>query len=308
MSNTQLRLVVLYADVTGSTHLYEKFGDAIASADIHACLDLLTGIAEEHGGKKVKTIGDEVMCSFHRPDKAAQAAMQMNQELSEASEDGRFQSGDLHIKIGWHYGSGTYRQDDIIGEAPILAQQVIKMAKRDEILTTQKSIDELPPIVKSTAIFIDRVEAEDGSGDINVYSLPWDEDDSEATMIGTASAAHDVTGGLVHSALILSYKDERVEMDPHKTHCHIGRGEDNDLVVLGNFTSRHHAEIYYRHGRFHLADMSTNGTGVIHEGDNFVRLHREEKMLAGKGTICFGGEPGVDPEAAVQYECVRAND
>jgi len=308
LNYTQLRLVVLYADVTGSTHLYEIFGDAIASTDIHACLDLLTNIAEVHGGKKVKTIGDEVMCSFQRPDKAAQAAMQMNQQLSEASEDGRFQSGELHIKIGWHYGRGTYRQDDIIGEAAILAQQVIKMAKRDEILTTQKSIDELPAIVKSTAIFIDRVEADDGSGDFDVYSLPWDNNDSEATMVGSATTSHAVTGGLVHSALILSYKDQRLALDPHKTHCHFGRGEDNEIVVLGKFTSRHHAEIYYRHGRFHLADMSTNGTGIIHEGDNFVRLHREEKMLAGLGTICFGGEPGVDPEAAVQYECIRVND
>ncbi len=303
MSKTQLRLVVLYADVSGSTRLYERFGDTIACADIHTCIDLLTEVTEEYEGKKIKTIGDEIMCSFNRPDKAAQASAQMHQVMRDASKEGRFQSGELHIKIGWHYGTGVYRKEDIIGEAPTLAQQVICMAKRDETLTTQKSIDELPPVIKCTANFIDRIEAEDGSGNIDVYALLWDEDDNEATMIATNT--HIVTGELVHSALILRYKDQQFEMNPHNTHCHIGSGEDNELVVYGDFTSRHHGEIYYRHGRFHLSDMSTNGTGVIHEGDNFARLHREEKILSGTGTICFGGEPGTDPQAAVEYECIE---
>ncbi len=306
MSNTQLRIVVLYADVSGSTRLYEKFGDTIACADIHTCIDLLTEVVESNEGKKVKTIGDEIMCSFTRPDKAAQAAMEMNQVLRDASEAGRFQSGEVHIKIGWHYGSGVFRKDDIVGEAPLLAQQVISEAKRDEILTTKKSIDELPVIIKCTAKFIDCIEAADGSGDIDVYSLPWDEEDNEATVVGTVSDIHDVPGGLVHDTLILRYEDQYFEMNPQKTHCRFGRGEDNEIVVQGDFTSRHHGEIYYRHGHFHLSDMSTNGTGVIHEGDKFIRLHREEKILSGSGIICFGGEPNVDPKAAVQYECSKA--
>jgi len=305
LSATKLKVVVLYADVSGSTRLYETFGDAIASADIHLCLDLLTGVATKHGGRKVKTIGDEVMCLFYKARAAAEAAIEMNRVLRDASAAGRFQSGALHIKMGWHFGMGAFRSDDIIGEAPLLAQQVIRMAKRDEILTTQKSIDELPSELKATAIFIDRVEAEDGSGHLDVYTLPWNEDDSEATVIGSVTPG-DLTGDVAHRALILRYGDQVFEMNPEVSHCHIGRGEDNELVVYGDYTSRHHGEIYYRHGRFHLADMSTNGTGVIHQGANFVRLHREEKILHGKGTLCFGGEPKTDPAAAVQYECIKA--
>jgi len=303
LSKTQLKMVVLYADVSGSTRLYETFGDEIASADIHLCLELLSKVTEKHAGKKIKTIGDEVMCMFHSPEKAALAAIEMNQELRDASEEGLFQSGELHIKAGWHYGSGTFRGDDIIGPAPILAQQVINMAKRDEILTTQICIDELPNIVKCTANFIDCVEAEDGSGNMNVYALPWDDDDDGATVV---TSSQDLAPETAHRALILRYRDQQVEMSPDKTHCRIGRGEDNELVVYGDFTSRHHGEIYYRHGRFHLSDMSTNGSGVMQQGADFTRLHREEKLLHGSGTICFGGKPETDPSAAVEYECIRA--
>lgn len=303
MSKTQLKMVILYADVSGSTRLYETFGDAKASSDVHILLDKLTVVAEEFGGKKVKTIGDEVMCMFYKPEKAAQASIKMNQVLQEANEEGCFQCGDLHVKMGWHYGVGSFRGDDVLGEAPTLAQQVICMAKRDEILTTQKSIDELPAMIKCTAVFIDRVEAEDGSGDMDVYSLPWDDNDSDATIV--TSEPQEMSPGEAHSALKLRYRDKEFEMNANVTHCHVGRGEDNDLVVFGEFTSRHHAEIFYRHGRFHLIDMSTNGTGVIHPGDNIVRLHREEKILHDSGTLCFGGEPKTDADAAVEYECIK---
>ena len=88
MSKTQLKLVVLYADVSGSTSLYEKFGDKMASSDVHVLLDLLTEVVEEHDGRKIKTIGDEIMCMFYKPEKAALAAINMNQILREASEAG----------------------------------------------------------------------------------------------------------------------------------------------------------------------------------------------------------------------------
>jgi class 3 adenylate cyclase len=57
-------MVVLYVDVSGSTRLYEKFGDTVTCADIHTCIDLLTEVTEEYEGKKIKTIGDEIMCSY----------------------------------------------------------------------------------------------------------------------------------------------------------------------------------------------------------------------------------------------------
>ena len=305
MSDTKLKIVVLYADVSGSTRLYETFGDAIAAADINSCLELLTEVVVKHGGKRIKTIGDEIMCLFYKARACAEASIEMNQVLRDASKNGHFQSGELHVKMGWHFGTGAFRADDIIGEAPLLAQQMINMAKPDEILTSQRSVDELPAELKATAIFIDRVEAEDGSAQLDVFSLPWNEDDLDATVVG--SALPDETSEQADVALTLRYRDQVFNMSTTRTHCHIGRGEDNELVVYGEYTSRHHGEIYYRHGRFHLADMSTNGTGVIQEGDDFTRLHREETMLHGRGTLCFGGEPKTDPGAAVEYECIKAD-
>ena len=304
MSITLMRFVVLYADVSGSTRLYEKFGDSVALADIKTCVDILSEVTEKYGGKVIKTIGDEVMSKFQRPDKAAEAACEMQQAIRDASEEGEFQSGELHIKIGWHFGGGSQRKDDIIGEAPTLAQQAIKMAKPDEILTTKQCIDQLPTAVKLTGVFIDKVEADDGSGSVEIYSLPWNLDDVESTEITAEAEIHE-TGGVVHSAVILHYGNQQYEMNPENPRYQVGRGDDNELVVRGAFTSRHHAEIYYRHGRFHLADMSTNGTCLLQNGSEIQRLHREETLLSGSGVIYFGGDTENDPDSEVRFECVE---
>ncbi|MGH8120753.1 MAG: adenylate/guanylate cyclase domain-containing protein [Gammaproteobacteria bacterium] len=301
MQETALRLVVLYADISSSTRIYEQYGDAIARQDISTCLNLLSEVANEHDGKTIKTIGDEIMCIFHDPIQAATAAIEMQQALITAGKKGRFRSEPLHVKIGWHYGSASVRQDDVIGEAPVLAQQVSNMAKRDEILTTGTSIHALPAELSQTSNFIDRVEAEQGHGHIDVYALPWEEDGGEITELRSKPAT---TGALVHIALLLDYGGKSLKIDNQKTHCLVGRGEKNDLVVNGEFTSRHHAEIYYRHGRFHLNDMSTNGTAVIRADGHMVRLHRGEELLSGSGVIYFGGEPDIDPRARVKYKCI----
>lgn len=299
---TTHRLAVLYADVSGSTRIYEKYGDELARSDIHTCLQILSGIAAAHEGRTVKTIGDEIMCVFQDPEQAALAAAEMQAELREAGKAGRFRTGALRVKIGWHFGAADQRGDEYVGEAPVIAQQVIKMAKAEEILTTADSVKALSSGFKLNVHLIDRVEAEFGGGGIDVYSMPWEEDDSEVTVIGDYAAE---AAANVEAALELRQGDQYVKVDKHNTHCRIGRGEDNNLVVDGQFTSRHHAEIYYRHGRFHLVDNSTNGTLLIDADGTTRRLRRDEEILSGKGTISFGGEPSVDPEAAVQFQCLE---
>src|SRR5229473_3584897 len=65
---------ILFADVSGSTALYEKLGDKPAARAIEACLGELRAIVAKWEGKVVKTIGDELMVVFGRPEVACAAA------------------------------------------------------------------------------------------------------------------------------------------------------------------------------------------------------------------------------------------
>jgi class 3 adenylate cyclase len=63
-------VIVMFADVAGSTRLYESLGDREAKRVVDSCLRVMIKICNDLSGKVIKTIGDEVMCCFIAADQA----------------------------------------------------------------------------------------------------------------------------------------------------------------------------------------------------------------------------------------------
>jgi len=70
-------LALLFSDLTGSTALYERVGDARAFAIVQEHFREMTEAVSEHRGAVVKTMGDAVMASFTSPADAVAAAILM---------------------------------------------------------------------------------------------------------------------------------------------------------------------------------------------------------------------------------------
>src|SRR2546423_7189059 len=68
---------VLFADVSGSTQLYQVAGDTTAHGAISGCLEVMRKAVEAARGRVVKTMGDEVMALFPSADAAVAAAATM---------------------------------------------------------------------------------------------------------------------------------------------------------------------------------------------------------------------------------------
>src|SRR5690242_18972483 len=66
---------VLFADVSGSTKLYDTAGDAVAHKAISACVTMFKEKTTAQKGRVIKTIGDEVMAVFPVGNDAARAAV-----------------------------------------------------------------------------------------------------------------------------------------------------------------------------------------------------------------------------------------
>ena len=60
-------LTILFADVSGSTRLFETRGDEAARRIVANVLLALAEVSARHGGRVIKTIGDEIMCTFPGP-------------------------------------------------------------------------------------------------------------------------------------------------------------------------------------------------------------------------------------------------
>ena len=135
MANQTIKAVVMFADVAGSTAMYENMGDELARERISKSLNALIAISRRHGGKLVKTIGDEILVYFSDVDMAVYAA----RSIQETMEDDRSpETIGVSIRIGMHFGSVILENDDIFGDTVNVAARVSGLAKARQILCTHE--------------------------------------------------------------------------------------------------------------------------------------------------------------------------
>jgi len=101
MTEQTRNLAILFADVAGSTRLYETLGDAAALALVNRCLAEVRLACEGHGGRIIKTIGDEMMAAFPDAGLAAEAAAEVQERIATLAPGERVR---LARRIGFHFG------------------------------------------------------------------------------------------------------------------------------------------------------------------------------------------------------------
>src|SRR4051812_45189626 len=125
---------VLFADVTGSTRLYESQGDTVGHRTIRGCIDLMRRATEALGGRVVKTIGDEVLAVFGGAGAAARAAMDMHMGVEQLPE---VAGNKLTLRIGFHGGPVLQKENDIFGDTVNLAARLAGHAQAGQVILSR---------------------------------------------------------------------------------------------------------------------------------------------------------------------------
>ena len=121
-----LEVAILFADVVGSTQMYDKFGDTKASETVADCLGVMKDATHKFNGTVIKTIGDEVMSTFPSVDEAMNAAVLMQAQITaDNKQEDRIP---VSIRIGCHYGPVVQEQNDIFGAAVHTANRMTSQA------------------------------------------------------------------------------------------------------------------------------------------------------------------------------------
>jgi adenylate cyclase len=133
-------LTILFADVSGSTRLFETRGDEVARRLIGNVLIALADVAARHGGRVIKTIGDEIMCTFPGPLYGLLSATDMQRRIK---SDPEFVRDNLAIRIGLHHGEALVENGDVFGDAVNTAARMAdkSLARRDQIVTTASTVN-----------------------------------------------------------------------------------------------------------------------------------------------------------------------
>ncbi len=301
MSEQQTEYVVMFADVAGSTALYENLGDQEARERITKALDTLISIGKRHRGSLVKTIGDEVLFYFLDPDLALLAAQMMQETMEDLRSP---ETIGLSIRIGMHYGPILIEENDIFGDTVNVAARLVGMAKARQILCSGRLSEQAHSndMLEKLRLF-DRIRLKGKEVPLDIYLLAW-EPDADITNMATSGSFTNPARDTQAQMLELKYHGRQLTLALDSETIQIGRGKDCDLIISGDLISRVHARIEVRRGRFVITDQSTNGTFIrTADGQNFF-LRREESTLFGSGVISLGSSIEKAGDNLLHYRCV----
>jgi class 3 adenylate cyclase len=288
------QVTVLFADVSGSTKLYESEGDKTAMEAIARCVEQLRQTVTSSGGRVIKTIGDEVMALFPTPDSAAIAAGNMQYAIDALAPIGATKLG---VRIAFHCGSVIQSDDDIFGDTVNLAARLVEQAARSQILMSHETSALLGPVFRSFKRPLYAIHVKGKAEDVELCELIWRHADDM-----TMSVASHADGKPEPLVLRLKFRDQEIVRRRDNDSITMGRDLDCGIVIAHNRASRRHCIIERRQDKFVLVDQSTNGTYVTAEGSAEILLQREESRLGKHGWISFG-QPRAEAEDVVEYFC-----
>ena len=292
----EIELAILFADVVGSTRLYESLGDVRARDTVGHCIDVMRQATENNSGTVIKTMGDEVMSSFPTADEALNAGSQMQLAISDNPD---FAGGDAEvtIRVGCHYGPVVLEDRDIFGAAVHTANRMTSQAKPAQIITTQVLAEKLGKEWKENVRQIDIASIRGQSEEIVLFEVLWQTEDvtSMLPIIDLDRYANQKLG-----RLSLRFQDCEAAVDAEQKSVTLGRGNNNDLIIKGTLISRLHVRIELERNKFLLYDQSTNGTFVYNDGKELF-LRRDDVQLTGKGYLGLGKAVTEDSPQAIHF-------
>jgi adenylate cyclase len=293
-----IELAILFADVVGSTRLYELMGDLRARDMVAICIDVMRSATEQRQGTVIKTMGDEVMSTFPSADEALNAAAQMQQQISSHAQlkvDGQ----PVSIRIGCHFGPVMLENRDVFGATVHTANRMTSQAKAGQIITTAATVERLSPEWRASCRQIDIATLKGQGNEVALYEVLWQSEDVTSMVPAISMNSRPVR--LLR--LRIRANDRDLVIDEQHSSVTIGRAEDNDVVIKGNLISRLHARIEISRNKFVLIDQSTNGTFVqsANGEESFVR--RDSLQIKGEGTIGLGRLPEQDSPQTIRFVC-----
>ncbi|BEP48984.1 MULTISPECIES: adenylate/guanylate cyclase domain-containing protein [Variovorax] len=280
---------VVFADLTGSSRVFEAMGNARATDTVTRLTQWIGGVCQAHGGRVVKSLGDGVFALFSNAATAMQAVIELQRYHQK-----RLMTWPVPLRmalqIGVASGEVVEVEGDCFGDAVNLASRLSDLAGPGQIWATDATIAQLGETAvrhRDLGLITIRGRSEMSA----VHRIDWQE---EMTSFLTLPAAltplrlPDSSLGQIE----LAWLDVRSTFRTEELPIHLGRVSDAQFVVNDPRVSRLHARIELRHGSCVLTDLSTYGTWVRFHGNGGpsqeVALRREECVLHGRGEIGLG--------------------
>jgi class 3 adenylate cyclase len=298
----EIEVAILFADVVGSTKLYELLGDLRARDMVGICIDVMRAATDQNNGTVIKTMGDEVMSTFPTADDALNAAAQMQKHIS-LHPKLKVDEQTVAIRIGCNFGPVVLENRDIFGSAVHTANRMTSQAKAGQIMTTATIVERLSVEWRTSVRQIDIATLKGRSSEVALFEVLWQTEDITSMVPAIALTSREREKAKNSVRLRLRFQGQEVLVDDARANITIGRAEECDLVVKGNLISRLHARVEINRNKFMLVDQSTNGTFVIGKDGEEAFVRRDSMQIRGEGLIGLGKAPDSNSSQVIRYTC-----
>jgi class 3 adenylate cyclase len=293
---TRSSVTDLFSDIADSTSLYAALGDLPGRETVGQALRLMEAVIEAANGRVIKTLGDEIMAVFEAAPEAAQAAMTMQERMTERRVK---MDPPLAIRIGMHTGMALVEEGDVYGDVVNTAARITSLAKPEQILATEATVEALDDTWQDRIQKLGPHTIRGKRGAVDLCEIIW----SRADMTVIVEPPEELGGSRKKGPrLVLRLGSMKCFVSAERPRCTAGRSSRNDLVIADHYASRLHAEIEYRSGKFLVTDRSTNGTFVRPEDGEEIVLRRDSTALETSGAIGLGRPPEAEPDLAIEFE------
>jgi class 3 adenylate cyclase len=293
---------VVFADLVGSTGIFERLGDETAGRFVTQLTTALSKTFEQHQGRVVKLLGDGLFVVFREEADAVAACIAIQKRLLEKPIHPGGVGHPVQMQMGVESGEVVEIEGDCYGDAVNCAARLADLAGADQILTTQRVHDALAEAVRPPMRSLGPMYLRGKAEATEVFRVDWaPERDTEATVMGVS-----MFKPAKESSLEIAAAGRTLELASRGERLSIGRSITADLSVNDSRVSRIHATVEWRGGQFVLSDASSFGTWVYmgNQAEPVV-LRRTECYLVGSGQMSLGCDRDSE-EAPIVTFVVRA--
>lgn len=284
-------LTVVFADLTGSTGLFESLGNAKATQAITRLTQWIGKVCTAQNGHVVKYLGDGVLMVFKENASAVEAVVEMQRIHSERIKSWP-DALKMRLQIGLARGDVVAQDGDFFGDAVNVASRLSDLSGPEQILGTDTVIDSLPSgnTIRSRCLGAMDIRGRDEA--CTVYQVEWQSEllTEFFTVPASLTASPFSRPTRQMGAINLSWLDVEMSFKSTELPIYIGRVDDANFVVTDPRVSRMHAKITWHGGKFYVEDISSFGTWVRFEGaKDIVPLRRSDCVLLVMGELALGG-------------------
>jgi adenylate cyclase len=280
---------VVFADLTGSTAMYESLGNTKAVELVTQATQWIGAVCEQYKGRAVKFLGDGVLMVFTDNISAVDYAQEL-QRLHSARLQHRNDGMTMMLKVGLARGEVVEQEGDCFGDVVNIASRLSDLAGPEQVLAAAAVIQGITPSPDLRFRNLGPIKIRGRSDTTVVYQIEWQADVStEMLTVQSDVDPFESTRTTSPTTIHLVWLDYQADFRTQDLPIYLGRDAEAQFKVNDQRVSRLHAKIDWRGDVFVLEDLSSYGTWVrFDDGSAPVALRRQECVLTGQGELALG--------------------